>query len=39
MANLTKQNISINRKMLSEMAISNPDEFKTLVENVMGAKA
>ncbi|MGL4768646.1 MAG: 50S ribosomal protein L20 [Mycoplasmoidaceae bacterium] len=33
--NLTKKNIEINRKMLSEMAINNPEEFKSLVDSVM----
>jgi large subunit ribosomal protein L20 len=32
---LAKQNILINRKMLSEMAINNPTEFETLVKQVM----
>jgi len=32
---LAKNNIAINRKMLSEMAINNPEEFKKLVEKVM----
>lgn len=31
---LKKQNIAINRKMLSELAISNPEEFKAIVESV-----
>ena len=29
---LKKQNVAINRKMLSELAISQPDEFKLIVE-------
>jgi len=32
---LTKANIKINRKMLSEMAISEPENFKKLVNSVM----
>jgi large subunit ribosomal protein L20 len=32
---LHKKNIAINRKMLSELAINNPEEFKALVEQVM----
>ena len=32
---LETKNIDINRKMLSELAINNPDEFKTLVDSVM----
>ncbi|MDR1234523.1 MAG: 50S ribosomal protein L20 [Mycoplasmataceae bacterium] len=32
---LHKAKIAINRKMLSELAINNPEEFKTLVEKVM----
>ncbi len=35
MCALKKQNIQINRKMLSELAINNPTEFKNLVESVM----
>lgn len=31
----TKKNVGVNRKMLSEMAIHNPAEFKSLVESVM----
>lgn len=34
MAGLKKNKIEINRKMLSELAISNPEEFKALVESV-----
>lgn len=33
---LNKKGISINRKMLSELAIHNPEEFKKLVKDVMG---
>jgi large subunit ribosomal protein L20 len=33
---LHKAKIAINRKMLSELAINNPEEFKTLVTKVMG---
>jgi large subunit ribosomal protein L20 len=32
---LKKHNIQINRKMLSELAISNPNEFKAIVNKVM----
>ena len=35
MNELNKKNIEINRKMLAELAINNPDEFKTLVESIM----
>lgn len=35
MAGLKKNNIEINRKMLSEMAINNPDHFKKIVEEAM----
>jgi large subunit ribosomal protein L20 len=31
---LKQNNIEINRKMLSEMAVNDPDGFKTLVETV-----
>ncbi len=34
MSGLKKNNIDINRKILSEMAIHNPDDFKALVEKV-----
>ena len=34
---LTKAELSINRKMLAEIAISNPDAFKDLVEISKGA--
>lgn len=34
MNGLKKNNIEINRKMLSELAINNPAEFKALVESV-----
>ncbi len=32
---LTKKEIKINRKMLSELAINNPAEFKKLLSDVM----
>lgn len=32
MGNLKKANIDINRKMLAEIAVSNPEEFAKLVE-------
>ena len=32
---LKKKNVSINRKMLSELAINNPKEFEELVKTVM----
>lgn len=32
---LTEKQIIINRKMLSEFAISNPEEFKKFVHNIM----
>lgn len=35
MSGLKKNNIEINRKILSEMAIHNPDDFKALVEKVI----
>jgi large subunit ribosomal protein L20 len=35
MNKLTKSGIVVNRKMLSELAINNPEEFKTLVNEVM----
>jgi len=34
MNGLKKNNVEINRKMLSELAISQPNEFKILVESV-----
>ena len=34
MNGLKKNKVEINRKMLSELAINNPAEFKTLVESV-----
>ena len=34
MNGLKKQNITINRKMLSEMAIHNPEDFKALINQV-----
>lgn len=35
MNQLKKNNIDINRKMLSELAINQPEEFKALVKKVM----
>ncbi len=35
MNQLKKNNIAINRKMLSELAINQPEEFKALVKSVM----
>lgn len=35
MARLTEKKIEINRKMLSEFAISNPVEFKKFVHSIM----
>lgn len=35
MAQLKAKKININRKMLSELAIHNPEEFKKLVHSVM----
>ncbi|MDR3249798.1 MAG: 50S ribosomal protein L20 [Mycoplasmataceae bacterium] len=32
---LKKNNIQINRKMLSEMAINDPEQFKLIVDKVM----
>jgi large subunit ribosomal protein L20 len=32
---LHKNKIAINRKMLSELAINNPEAFKAIVEKVM----
>lgn len=32
--NLNKKNIKINRKILSELAINNPDEFKILIKKI-----
>ena len=34
MSGLKKQNININRKMLSEMAIHQPEDFKALISQV-----
>lgn len=34
MSGLKKNNIDINRKILSEMAINNPDDFKALIEKI-----
>lgn len=36
-AKLNKSNIKINRKMLSELAIKNPNEFNELVKKTMSA--
>ncbi|MBL8088578.1 MAG: 50S ribosomal protein L20 [Chthonomonas sp.] len=36
---LTKQGIEVNRKMLSELAISDMDAFRALVSQVVPAKA
>ncbi|WEK82876.1 MAG: 50S ribosomal protein L20 [Mycoplasma sp.] len=38
MEGLKKQNITINRKMLSELAINQPEQFKAIVESVKNAK-
>jgi large subunit ribosomal protein L20 len=38
MNGLKKQNISINRKMLSELAINQPKEFEKLVKQVKEKK-
>lgn len=35
MAKLKQKNIAINRKMLAEMAIHHPEEFKKFVNSVM----
>jgi len=35
MAEMTKKDILINRKMLSELAIHNPEAFKAIVEKAM----
>ena len=32
---MTKKNIQINRKMMSEMAVNDPDTFKAMVEFAM----
>lgn len=32
---LTAKNIAVNRKMLSELAINNPEDFKKLCDQVM----
>lgn len=34
MGNLKKNNVSIDRKNIAEMAVTNPDHFKSLVESV-----
>lgn len=39
MDGLNKANIEIDRKMLSEIAINEPDAFKSLVEQAKGALA
>jgi large subunit ribosomal protein L20 len=33
--NLNKHNIQINRKILSELSIKHPDDFKEIVDKVM----
>ncbi len=38
MHELNSKKIEINRKMLSELAINNPEEFKNLVDSVMKKK-
>lgn len=38
MHQLHVSNITINRKMLSELAINNPDDFKKLCDQVMANK-
>ncbi|MBD5445740.1 MAG: 50S ribosomal protein L20 [Malacoplasma sp.] len=38
MAQLKAKKIDINRKMLSELAIHNPEEFKKFVHNLMSKK-
>lgn len=35
MHQLNLHNVNVNRKMLSELAINNPEDFKKLVEQVM----
>ena len=37
MGGLKKANIDINRKMLSELAVNNPEEFAKLVERAKNA--
>lgn len=39
MDGLRKANIEINRKQLAEMAVNDPDAFKSLVEKAMAARA
>ena len=39
MEGLTKQKIELNRKMLSEIAIQDPDGFSTIVEQARGGLA
>ncbi len=39
MEGLTKQKIALNRKMLSEIAIHDPEGFSTIVEQARGALA
>ena len=39
MEGLTKQKIELNRKMLSEIAIHDPDGFSTIVEQARGGLA
>ena len=36
---LNKANIEINRKMLADLAVTNPDGFKQLVETAKAARA
>jgi large subunit ribosomal protein L20 len=36
---LTKQNVALNRKMLSEIAIRDPEGFTTIVERARGGLA
>lgn len=38
MHQLSVQNIAVNRKMLAELAINNPEEFKGLVQKVMNER-
>ena len=37
MGGLKKANIDINRKMLAELAVNNPDEFKEIVKAAVNA--
>ena len=36
MGNLAKANIDINRKVLADLAMNNPDAFKEICESVKG---